>query len=231
MRYLIAFLVAAPLVCAQKPKASARDLYLETGTAGAQAPLGLRVSILKREAAGHRQVDPDTVFRSGDGIRVAVESNQAGYLYIVLQGSSGNWSLLFPSAQIAGGSNVMQSGARYTIPSSGDFRFDTHPGQERIFVLLTRQPEQDLEQLIYSLAPTPSAQPQPQQPPVIQAKLLINDELVRSLRGQVQSRDLVLEKAGAPSAGPAPAQPAMYVVNSSATAGDRVVFDLVLRHE
>ena len=61
-------------------------------------PLALKYRLLKRSDEGrYDEVDTDTVFRSGDKIRVSVESNDHGYLYIVQQGSSKTWNLLFPN--------------------------------------------------------------------------------------------------------------------------------------
>src|SRR5437762_2841889 len=61
-------------------------------------PLGLRYTILKMNSDNSTtDVAPDMVFHSGDRIRFSVESNAPGYLYIVNQGSSGNWKPMFPS--------------------------------------------------------------------------------------------------------------------------------------
>ena len=129
-----------------------------------EKPLGLRYSFL-RNAGGdeYREVDPDTVFRSGDRIRVAAQSNDEGYLYIVMKGASGSWKVLFPSAEIADGSNRVASGRQYLIPPPpGRFAFDEQAGEERLFIVLSRHPEPSLEQLIYSLG---SASPGPKRHP------------------------------------------------------------------
>ena len=75
----------------------------------ANVPLGLRYSVMKRDAAGKfAEVDQDATFRSGDRIRLKVDTNTTGYLYVVMQGSSGNWRLMFPSADVDGGSNRIE---------------------------------------------------------------------------------------------------------------------------
>jgi len=73
-------------------------------------PLGLRYSFLKQQGNGTVEVDTATAFRSGERIRLTVESNDSAYLYLVLLGSSGKWSVLFPSSQIAGGNNHIEPG-------------------------------------------------------------------------------------------------------------------------
>ena len=118
----------------------------ETHTLTASVPLGLRYAVLKRDANGqYAEVDPDTSFQSGDRIRLKVDANTSGYLYVVMRGSSGTWKLLFPSAEVAGGSNHVSKGESRQIPSGerGQFVFD-----EKLFIVLTRQPEPDLDKLI-----------------------------------------------------------------------------------
>ena len=75
-----------------------------------------------------------------------MDANTSGYLYVVMQGSSGTWKLLFPSAEVAGGSNLVRKGESRQIPSGdkGQFVFDEQAGNEKLFIVLTRQPEPDL---------------------------------------------------------------------------------------
>ena len=60
-----------------------------------------------------------------------------------MQGSSGTWKLLFPSAEVAGGSNLVHKGESRQIPPGdrGQFVFDEQAGNEKLFIVLTRQPE------------------------------------------------------------------------------------------
>ena len=88
---------------------------------------------------------------AGDRIRLHVDANTSGYLYVVMQGSSGTWKLLFPSPEIKDGDNRVQKRVRYEIPSGYTFTFDEQAGAEKLFIVLSRQPEPDLESLIYSL--------------------------------------------------------------------------------
>src|SRR5581483_709684 len=74
----------------------------------AVAPLGLRYSVLKIVDGEGIETPPDTTFRSGDRIQVKVEANDNGYLYIVHQGSSGKWNVMFPSPNIENGNNRVE---------------------------------------------------------------------------------------------------------------------------
>jgi len=200
-------------------------------------PLGLRYSILLNNGDGeYREVAPDNVFHSGDRIRVAVEVNDPGYLYIAMKGASGTWGILFPTADIAGGSNRVESGHRYIIPSAPDrFAFDQQPGEERLFLVLSRQPEPSLEQLIYSLgsgsvSPTSAPNAPSEQPKVLTADASFGDPLVERLRSEVFARDLVFEKVDDNTPGDKK-ENAVYVLNRTGSPDSRLVADFVLKHQ
>jgi hypothetical protein len=197
-----------------------------------EKPLGLRYSLL-RNAGGdeYREVSPDTVFRSGDRIRVAAQSNGEGYLYIVMKGASGTWKVLFPSAGIADGSNRVAAGRQTLIPPPPDrFAFDEQAGEERLFIVLSRKPEPSLEKLIYSLG---SASPAANEPPkqLLSASLApVDDALVGRLRNQVFARDLVFEKVDDATPGDKK-EKAVYVVNPTGSPESRLVADVTLKHQ
>jgi hypothetical protein len=196
-----------------------------------EKPLGLRYSFL-RNAGGdeYREVDPDTVFHSGDRIRVAVQSNGEGYLYIVMKGASGTWKVLFPSAEVADGSNRVAAGRQTLIPPPPDrFAFDEQAGEERLFIVLSRQPEPSLEKLIYSLG---SASPAANEPPkqLLSTSLApVDDALVGRLRNQVYARDLIFEKVDDATPGDKK-EKAVYVVNPTGSPESRLVADVTLKH-
>jgi hypothetical protein len=189
----------------------------ETHTLTASVPLGLRYAVLKRDANGqYNEVNPDTNFRSGDRIRLHVDANTTGYLYVVMQGSSGTWKLLFPSAEVAGGSNLVHKGDSRQIPSGdkGQFFFDEQAGNEKLFIVLTRQPEADLDKLIYAMGGSKA----------LVAQASVGDDMVSKLRNQVKSRDLVFEKSDSN-------ENAAYVVNPSTAPDARLVVDVALKHK
>jgi hypothetical protein len=203
-------------------------------------PLGLRYSILKRIGDARTvEVDADTVFRAGDRIRLSVEVNDRGYLYIIHRGSSGIWKPLFPSAEIAGGNNFVERGRTYEIPAGYVFTFDEQPGMEKLFIVLSRQPESSLEELIYSLkrggsvAPEPSIKTKPQQPAtktlLAQNVRPIQDSLVDRLRN-AYSRDLIIEKVDETTPG-SKKEKAVYAVSPSLAPDARVVADVSLNHQ
>jgi hypothetical protein len=207
----------------------------------AAPPLALKYRLLKLNTTGqYDEVDIDTVFHSGDKIRVSVESNDNGHLYIVQQGSSKTWNLLFPNEETEHGSNQIERNREYEMPGGGRFTFDEQPGAERIFVVLTRRPEPDLEKLIYALSQAGQAQPASvdnadEKPKMMIAQNKIDDAIIERLRGKVLTRDLVFEKvsdtAPVSTSGGTRKEKAMYVATPDRTANARVVADLTLKHQ
>ena len=217
-----------PTKKSELPVTSESDKTIQNPKTSAAAPLGLRYSILKQMSGGETlEVDPDSIFHSGDRIRLSIEANDNGYLYIVLRGSSGNWSLLFPSNEILGGNNTVEKGGHYEIPlGTVWFAFDEHAGREKLFIVLSRQPEPNLEKLIQSLRQDPKST-SGQEPAGTQ---VVDDEVVGKIRNQVASRDLILEKVNENSPGEKK-EKAVYVVNRTGSTDSRVVVDVSLNHQ
>jgi|SRR5579872_1082949 len=200
--------------------------YRQAGTGPA---LGLRYTILKKAGDGQAEVGPDTVFHAGDRIRLAVEANDNGYLYVVTRGSSGTWKLLFPSPEIKDGDNRIKRRLSYEIPAGYTFTFDEHAGEEKLFVVLSRHPEPDLEALIYSLGQPGAGPAGAQKPKVMLASAAFSDDVIGKLRN-AYSRDLIVEKVDDAQPGPKKEQ-AVYAVNPSGGADSRVVADVTLKHQ
>jgi Domain of unknown function (DUF4384) len=186
----------------------------------ARVPLGLRYSILKMTGADTTVVPLSTIFHSGERIQLCVEANTGGFLYIVGQGSSGAWSVMFPTKSLNGGSNRVEAGKEHTTM----FRFDSKPGVERLFVVLSRVPERDLDSVIYSLKG--NSAPAAGEPMMLASNLTVGDPLVAKLRTSY-TRDMVLEEVATPGT----VEQAMYVVNKSTGPDARVVADIKLIHE
>jgi hypothetical protein len=198
-------------------------------------PLGLKYTILKRSGDDMIEVSADTVFHAGDRIQINVETNQPGFLYIVNRGSSGVWQPLFPSADVDDGSNHVEGFRDYLLPPKSRMVFDETTGTERLFLVFSREPEPNLERMIYSLTPNPASGPPNQnQAPVTKTLLVANnsgvDDSTVGLLRSVHSRDLKIEKVDERTPGEKK-ETAVYVVNPSGSADSRVVADLLLVHQ
>jgi hypothetical protein len=217
-----------------------------------QEQIGLRYALLLRGSDGHyNEVSPTATFHSGDHMHLSIMANQPGYLYVIEQGSSGSWSSIYPRKGSSGEepNNRIEPGQVYEIPSAKSFfRFDQNPGQEKLFLVLSRERIADLEGAINSLKegghPT-SAPAQPDagasQGEALEAANHIPDAFIQ----QLSSRDITLEdeetvdqpqsgaqtsaQTGAPSG-----EKAVYVVSkASYSKGEspRVVASVTLHHE
>lgn len=194
--------------------------------------LGLRYSILKYDSSGAaEETDTDSVFRTGDRIRLRVSVNEPGYLYVAHKGSSGSWRMLFPSEELDGGSNAVVPGREYDLPGRTRLVFDETPGEERIFVVLSRTPEQQMDRLIYDLDQK-GAPARKDAPKTLLAEAKIPDSMISSTR--MAARDLVFEKVDSSKPAPSNAggrrENAVYVVNASASKDARLVTDIRLNH-
>ncbi len=192
------------------------------------APLGLRYSLLRQTSEySAEEVDVDTVFRSGERIKIKLETTDMAYLYILAKGSSGRWRVLFPSAEIAGGAHRIRPDENHTVPPRGWFAFDDQAGEEKVFVMLSRSKVQDLDQAIARLR---KGEPQPAQSPATPSK----DVPVMLAMHMAGARDLVFEKVSmsdaAPQSDEAKAENAAYVVTKGGGPDSQVVAELTLKH-
>ena len=185
------------------------------------APLGLRYSLLRQTSdSATEEVDVDTVFHSGDKIKIKLESTDMAYLYILAKGSSGRWRVLFPSVDIAGGAHRVRPDEDLSVPPRGWFAFDEQAGEEKVFVMLSRRKVDDLDQAIERLRKG-SSQP-------TQAPSAPSDDVPVMLAMHVAgARDLVFEKVSHTEAKP---ENAAYVVTKSTGPGSQVVAELTLKH-
>ncbi len=208
----------APISVATKPVESAA--IVPVGNAGAKAMFastatnvapGLRFRMILEGPEGKAaDVDPARDFHTGERIKFAFESNVDGYLYVAQQGTSGNWTVLFPHPDINGGRNQVKRFEEHEVPNDNFFMLSGNPGQEQIFVFLSREPLKTLPGFDRPVKAFETGSP----------------TLVATLAQSIQSRDLVLEKDRA-SGGKGPQ--ATYVVNK-AELGKAVTASFTLNH-
>jgi Domain of unknown function (DUF4384) len=208
-------------------------------------PLGVRLSILKTPPNGQAaEVSPDTSFQPGDRVRLSIQVSTTGYLYIINRGSSGTWTQLFPSPELPDASNAVVPGVTYAVPPDRNFVVSDPPGEEKLFVILSRTPDLDIQSLTLDLSrrgagsSTPkstSAEPPSQpvtQPPsrttIAQSLPPMNDAMVDRLRN-MYARDLIIEKVDEQTPGTRK-ENAVYAVNPGDGDDTRVVLDAPIKH-
>src|SRR3984957_695593 len=178
------------------------------------AALGLKYTILKLSGDAMTAAAPSSVFHAGDKIQFSIETNSAGYLFIVRQGSSGTWMPMFPTPEIEGGNNRVEGFHSYTFPNGYRYVFDQQTGGEKVFIIFSRDPKPDFEQLVYTLQggkPQPVSTPTPQDKPAHVLRASIDDSAVGRLH-ETYSRDLVIERVGDDTHADTK-EKAVYVVN------------------
>lgn len=121
----------------------------QSGNSKAQtAKLGLGLTLFMRDANGMSvRVDPSHVFHKGDRVRVLLETNADGYLYIFNTTDGGKPVMIYPNSELDEGGNYIRSHEPVEIPSSVAeqerlrwLAFDEDAGNERLFFVFTRAP-------------------------------------------------------------------------------------------
>lgn len=75
-------------------------------------------------------------FHAGDEVKFSVRSNFHGYVYVVNQGASGKYRLLYPNGTDR---NKIAPGEEKLLPSSYAIKFDKTRGKEIVQVFLSKQ--------------------------------------------------------------------------------------------
>jgi hypothetical protein len=112
------------------------------------AGIGMGYTLFLRDESGAAvRVNPRREFKSGEAIRLLVESNMDGYLYIFDAENDATPQLIFPSAKLDRGDNRIGAHVPYEIPSAKEtdetlrwFVFNDNPAIERVYVVVSRQP-------------------------------------------------------------------------------------------
>lgn len=98
---------------------------------------GLEVTIYLQEENGSlTPIEPQHEFHQGEQVKIRIESNFRGYLYIVNHGTTGKKTLVFPDSEE---SNLIQPGASYLLPNTYGLVFDENAGFETLQVIVSRQ--------------------------------------------------------------------------------------------
>ena len=110
--------------------------------------LGIGLTLFMRDSNGLAvRTDPAHEFRKGDRVRVLLETNSDGYLYIFNTTNDGPAVLIYPHADLDEAGNYIQAHVPFEIPSSQAaeerlrwFAFDEIGGTEHLFFVFTREP-------------------------------------------------------------------------------------------
>jgi hypothetical protein len=119
----------------------------------ASVRLGLGYTVYKRSGSGAPvRVDPGSQFVDGDAIRVVLESNVDGYLYIFNTDSTDrNATMIYPQVRLRGGENFVEAHVPVEIPSRKErdpanqwLILADGPVVDRLYFVVTEQPLADV---------------------------------------------------------------------------------------
>jgi hypothetical protein len=172
--------------------------------------LGLRYVVWKVSGEQAVSWDPDGPFAPGDHIRLGIEINDTGYLYIVHRQASGMWRRVFPTPELEHGNHFIHSGVMYPVPPEGGLELKLSAGPERLLVVLSRVPVRELEALVS--APQPENTVSAALPPEIA------DAIVAKIRSLVNPKDLLTDRQSS--------EKAVYVVNRTGKPDSLVISEI-----
>jgi len=115
-------------------------------------PIALGYTMFMRDVNGRAvRIDPTREFHSGDRIRISLEPNVDGYLYVFHTEGDGQPEMIFPDARLEGGENWVEAHVPIDVPSTVEtderlrwFQFYGDPATEHLFVVVTREPLADV---------------------------------------------------------------------------------------
>lgn len=110
--------------------------------------LGLGLTLFMRDSNGLAvRADPSRTFLKGDRVRVLLEANADGYLYVFNTTDGGQPVMIYPDADLDEAGNFIQGHVPWEIPSSVAaeerlrwFTFDQNSGIEKLYFVFTREP-------------------------------------------------------------------------------------------
>jgi len=115
-------------------------------------PIALGYTMFMRDVNGRAvRIDPTREFHNGDRIRISLEPNVDGYLYVFHTEGAGQPEMIFPDARLEGGENWVEAHVPMDVPSTVEtderlkwFQFYGNAATEHLFVILTREPLADV---------------------------------------------------------------------------------------
>ncbi len=124
------------------------DIVGRVGSAQIGQAIGLGYTLFMRDSFGKTvRVEPTREFHNGDSIRISLEPNVDGYLYVFHTENDSAAEMIYPDARLDSGDNSIEAHVPFEVPSSEEtderlrwFTFYGNGGTERLYVVLTREP-------------------------------------------------------------------------------------------
>lgn len=109
-------------------------------------PIGLGYTIFKlnRDTDELVAVGPNYVFKAGDDLRLALETNADGYLYIFNTENNSKPDMLYPNVTLDNGRNEISAHTRELYPAEQSFEIEGTQAVEHLHVIFSRTPLPDV---------------------------------------------------------------------------------------
>src|SRR5205807_4553334 len=125
-----------------------KDFANSNSAASRTESIGLGYTVFMREVNGRAvRVDPTREFNNGDRIRISLEPNIDGYLYVFHTEGDGAPEMIFPDSRLEVDDNWIAAHVPIDVPSTVEtderlrwFQFYGNPATEHLFVVVTREP-------------------------------------------------------------------------------------------
>jgi len=120
----------------------------KNGPKNSSQAIGLGYTLFMRDAKGRGvRVEPAREFHNGDSVRISLEPNVDGYVYVFHTENDGDPEMIYPDARLDAGDNSVEAHVPLEVPSSEEaderlrwFTFYGNGGTEHLYVAVTRDP-------------------------------------------------------------------------------------------
>jgi hypothetical protein len=120
----------------------------KNGSKNSTQAIGLGYTLFMRDADGRgMRVEPSREFHNGDRVRISLEPNIDGYLYVFHTENDGAPEMIYPDARLDAGDNSIDAHVPLEVPSGEEsddrlrwFTFYGNGGTEHLYVVVTREP-------------------------------------------------------------------------------------------
>lgn len=107
------------------------------GQSGSPSARRVEIQLERFEAGQWKTIEPGLVLRHADKVRFRFRAGFDGYLYVMNQGTSGRYELLFPREE-TGEDNRIRAGQDYPVPATQAwFQVDGPPGHDVVYWMVT----------------------------------------------------------------------------------------------
>lgn len=139
---------AANSNAANSNTANANMRHTSNRNSASSLAIGLGYTLFMRDSGGRSvRVDPGHEFHNGDRVRISLEPNVDGYLYVFHTEGSGPAEMIYPDPRLDGGENWIEAHVPLEVPSGEEtderlrwFTFYGNPGTERLYIVVSRDP-------------------------------------------------------------------------------------------